>query len=84
MEDGTSMSSRAWRWVTILAVLAALDLGLTIRAHANFHQTPGGPTVMPVTQLLGWASSAVLLIAVVLVVVGGVREERRRRDRYGR
>jgi len=74
---------RAWRWFAVLAGLAVLDLALTIHAHLTFHRTPGGPTVMPLGQLLGWASSVVLIVAAACVFVGG-HNEARRRERYHR
>lgn len=73
------MNGRAFRWLVVLVVLFVIDLAATIHAHLNFHRTPDGPTVMPLGQLLGWATSAVLLVAAACVLIGGVNERRRQR-----
>lgn len=71
------MSTRAWRWFVIFLVAAAVDLALSIHAHLTFHATKGGPSVMTVGQLLGWASTVALLAAATCIAIGGLNERRR-------
>jgi len=73
------MARTTWVWAAVFGVFGLLDLALTSHAHANWHSKPGGPSVLPIGQLLGFASSVVLLVAAVLLVVGGVRSVRNRR-----
>ncbi len=74
----SAVGRRAWRWFAVLVGLGLIDLGLTIHAHLDFHRTPGGPSVMPIGQLLGWATSALLLITACLVALGASYDRRYR------
>jgi len=59
------------RWILVLA-LAVCDVVLaawTVHLQLTWHAVPGGPRVMPATQLLRWALCVALGVAVVLVVV---------------
>ena len=78
------MNPRLVRWAAALVVLGALDLVATIHAHLSFHHTPGGPTVMSLGQLLGWASSAMVLIAGIALVSTLIRDARRMRQQQHR
>jgi uncharacterized membrane protein len=81
------MSPRARNWIIALAVADAICFALTVHAHLSFHHARGGPTVMSVGQLLGWAISALLLIAIGVVLVAVHLEKRygdHRRQRGGR
>jgi hypothetical protein len=76
------VTRRRWSGLIVLSVLSAIDLAATIHAHLTWKRTAGGPTVMPLGQLLGWVSSTLLVIAVVLAVITGIASTRRRRRRY--
>ncbi|HEU5267596.1 MAG TPA: hypothetical protein VFU35_12895, partial [Jatrophihabitans sp.] len=63
------MTTRAKYWIVSLAVVDALAFALTIHAHLTWRRQPGGPTVMPLGQLLGWIISVGLLLILILVVL---------------
>jgi hypothetical protein len=75
-----SVKRRRWIWLLVLSALAAVDLAGTVHAHLTWKRTAGGPTVMPLGQLLGWVSSTLLVIAVVLAVITGISDTRQRRQ----
>jgi hypothetical protein len=77
-----SVTRRRWTWLIVLCALSAIDLAATIHAHLTWKRTAGGPTVMPLGQLLGWVSSTLLVIAVVLALITGISSRRQRRQRY--
>lgn len=77
------MTRRASTWVGGLAALVAVDLAATIHSYATWKKAPGGPSVMTLAQLLGFASSAALLIITIMVVVGGISSGRQRRGGRG-
>jgi glycerol-3-phosphate acyltransferase PlsY len=73
------------RWVVFAGFVAldALDFALTIRDHFTYRGGPGLATVMPVGQLLGWATSVSLFLVLTAIVVAVVRGRlARSRARY--
>lgn len=75
------MSRAWWAWLGVVAGLAAVDLTATVHAHLTAHRVPGGPTVMPLNQLAGWASSVLLVVVAAMMVVTGIRNARTPRYR---
>jgi hypothetical protein len=77
------MNRRRWLVFAVFVALDALDFTLTIRDHFTFRRVRGSVTVMPVGQLLGWASSVALFLALTAVVITVIRGElARSRARY--
>lgn len=78
------MSARARKWVLGLAAADGLAWILTVHSHFTYHHTVGGPTIMPVGQLLGWVVSILLLIVIALIVLAARQNARyeRRPPRY--
>ena len=73
------MSRRTLRVITGLALLDILCFALTVHAHLNYHRSHGGPTVMPLSQLLGWIISVGLLFVIAVVIFAVAQAERMRR-----
>jgi hypothetical protein len=72
------MTRRAWLVFAVFVALDGLDFALTIRDHFTFRRGPGSVTVMPIGQLLGWASSVTLFLALGAIVVTVLRSRRAR------
>jgi hypothetical protein len=72
------VTQRSKRWLLAVSLFLILDLALTVHTALTWTRTPGGPTVMPAGELLGWVSSAVLIAWIVLIVIGAVRPSRPR------
>ena len=72
------MTRRGWIIFAAFAAVDGLDLALTIRNHLEYRAGPGAVTVMPLGQLLGWATSGAILLALIGVLVSVIRA---RRDR---
>ena len=64
------MSKHLSRWIAALVLLAVVDWALTVHAHLTYHHHAGGPTIMPLGQLLGWITSIGLVIIIVLLLMG--------------
>jgi hypothetical protein len=77
---GPALSRRRVSWLVAVAVLGAVDLAATIHAHLSFHRTPTGPSVMPLTQVLGWITSVLLLGLAITLAAAAVLTARRRRS----
>lgn len=61
----------------VLATLAAVDVlafVLTLHAHADYRPRHGGPTVMPLGQLMGWIVTVSLFLLIVFVLGIALRE----------
>ena len=77
------MTRRGWQVFAVFVAIDALDFTLTIRDHFTYRGGPGLATVMPVGQLLGWATSISLLLVLAAIVVAVVRGRlARSRARY--
>jgi len=70
------------RIVGILGVADIVIFALTIHAHLSFHRQPGGPTVMPLAQLMGWFLGFFLLF-VIGVILFAARAAQRHRAEQG-
>lgn len=64
----------------VLGAIDAADFAATVYANVGYRPGPGMPTVMPLSQLMGWITSVSLLVVVILLL-GAVRN--RRRDARG-
>jgi len=82
--DGTvrygTMSKHLSRWIAALVLLAIVDWALTIHAHLTYHHHPGGPTIMPLGQLLGWVTSIGLVAVIVILLIARHRQRTWRYD----
>lgn len=65
-----------WRWAIVLALVAMLDLALTVHARANWHAPADSQQSLTLPQLLGFVSTAALLIVVALILLTGWRKWR--------
>jgi hypothetical protein len=77
-----TMSRKMWLWVTAVAILAAVDLGVTIHSMATFKQSPNGPSTSTIGQVLGVVTSVGLILVLVMLIIGGVRSNRVRRSAF--
>ena len=71
------MTRRARNGLIVLAVIDALAWALTIHAHLTFRRSANGPSVMPVSQLLGWVISVAVLLLLIFCSVSMFRTSRR-------
>lgn len=77
------MTGRRWLVFAVFVAIDGLDFALTIRDHFTYRSRPGLATVMPVGQLLGWASSVALFLALAGIAIAAVRgHAARSRARY--
>ena len=74
------MSKHLSRWIAVLALLAIVDWALTIHAHLTYHHHPGGPTIMPLGQLLGWVTSIGLVVVIMVLLIARQRQRTWRYD----
>jgi len=74
------MSKHLSRWIAALALLAIVDWALTVHAHLTYHHHPGGPTIMPLGQLLGWVTSVGLVVVIVILLIARYRQHTWRYD----
>lgn len=63
-------------WTITVCVAAVVDLALTLDAHFSWRRSVNGPTVMPLGQLLGWASTVVLIALAGILITAWVRQNR--------
>lgn len=77
------MSPRVVRILGILGLIDILVFALTIHAHMSFHRKPGGPTVMPLGQLMGWFIGFFLLFAIVVILFAARTSEKYKRAEQG-
>ncbi len=78
------MTRRMWAWTAGLIVLAAVDLGATVHAHASWHKPAGdSQATLSLGQLMGFVTAALLFAVAVTILVTGLRSWRtlRRRGR---
>jgi hypothetical protein len=68
-----SVTPRSRKWLLIVGTVAAIDFALTLHSTLTWSPTPGGPTVAPIGQLLGWFSTIGLLSWVAFILIGAVR-----------
>ena len=76
------MTRRHVGWLIAVAVLAAVDLGLTIHAHATWKRSANGPSSASIGQVLGWVTSAGLIVVFVLLAIGARRSVKRRQNAF--
>jgi hypothetical protein len=77
------VTRRTWAWVVGLTILAAVDLGATLRAHASWHPPAGDSQAsLSLGQLVGFVSSALLFALALAIAVHGVRSWSARRRRH--
>ena len=74
------MSKHLSRWIAVLVLLAVVDWALTIHAHLTYRHHSGGPTIMPLGQLLGWITSIGLVIIIALLLIARHRQHTWRYD----
>lgn len=74
------MSPRVVRIVGVLGLTDIIIFALTIHAHMSFHRKPGGPTVMPLSQLMGWFLGFFLLFVIAVILVAARAAQRYRAD----
>lgn len=70
------MSPRVVRIVGVLGLIDIAIFALTIHAHLSFHRKPGGPTVMPLGQLMGWFLGFLILFVIAVILFAARASER--------
>jgi len=62
------MSRRALKWIVGMSVADAVVLALTIHKAVTYSPGPTGPTVMPLSEMVGWVAALILTIGIAVVL----------------
>jgi hypothetical protein len=70
------VTRRSKYWLVAVAAALVLDLALTAHTALTWKQVPGGPSIMPAGELIGWFLAVVLLAWIALILIGAFRPPR--------
>jgi hypothetical protein len=72
------VTQRSKYWLVAVGAALVLDLALTVHTLLTWKHQPGGPSLMPAGELLGWFLAVFLAGWVALILIGAARGDRPR------